>query len=157
MYCCTKMSDHTCTGRTAARLETMVLVFSSYVLIYVVNKRWWLSLYGCYFLIYVIRRPWSLDISLTRNRMLFNVWFHVRTKVIVGILPSYLISYNKSCRTYGYEKTSQWHHCSIGIFPYPLIQPYNLYLSIRSNRIITNIILFPNSPKYPVSDHNISK
>ena len=35
--------------------------------------------------------------------------------------------------------------------------PINLYLLIRYNRIINNIRLFPNSPKYPVSDHNISK
>ena len=35
--------------------------------------------------------------------------------------------------------------------------PIYLYLSIRSNRIITNIILFPNSPKHPFSDSNISK
>ena len=35
--------------------------------------------------------------------------------------------------------------------------PINLYLTIIYNRIINNISLFPNSPKYPVSDHNISK
>ena len=29
------------------------------------------------------------------------------------------------------------------------LNPINLYLLIRSNRIITNIILFPNSPKIP--------
>ena len=37
------------------------------------------------------------------------------------------------------------------------LNPINLYLSIRYNRIINNIRLFPNSPKYPVSDHNIFK
>ena len=35
--------------------------------------------------------------------------------------------------------------------------PINLYLSIIYNRIINNIILFPNSPKHPVSDYIISK
>ena len=35
--------------------------------------------------------------------------------------------------------------------------PIYLYLSIRYNRIIYKLYLFPNSPKYPVSDHNISK
>ena len=37
------------------------------------------------------------------------------------------------------------------------LNPINLYLSIRYNRIINNVILFPNSPKHPVSDYNISK
>ena len=102
--CCINMSVHVLMGRPSARLETMVLVFSSYVLVFVVGKRRWLSLYGCYFLFYVIRRPCSLDILLTKNRTLFNVWFHVRTYIIVGNLPRYLISYNKYCRIYGYDK-----------------------------------------------------
>ena len=79
-YCtCISMSGHTYMGRPAARLETMVLVFSSYVLVYVVNIRRWLSLYGCYFLIYVMILPCSLQKPLTRNQTLFNVWLHVRT------------------------------------------------------------------------------
>ena len=35
--------------------------------------------------------------------------------------------------------------------------PIYLYLSIRYNRIIYKLCLLPNSPKYPVLDHNISK
>ena len=70
---CRNISGHTLMGRPAARLETMVLVFSSYVVVFIVDKSRCLSLYGCYFLIYVIRRPFSLDISLTGNRTLFNV------------------------------------------------------------------------------------
>ena len=37
------------------------------------------------------------------------------------------------------------------------LNPINIYISIRYNRIIYKLCLFPKSPKYPVSDHNISK
>ena len=76
---CRNMSGHALMGRPSSRMETMALVFSSYVVVCIVDKRRWLSLYVCYFLIYVIRRPCSLGVSLTTNRTLFNVWFHVWT------------------------------------------------------------------------------
>ena len=73
------MSGHALMGRPAARLETMALVFSSYVLVCVICKRRWIYLYGCYFLIYVMILPCSLQKPLTRNQTLFNVWLHIRT------------------------------------------------------------------------------
>ena len=45
------MSGHALMGRPDARLETMLLVFSSYVVVCIVCKRRRLSLYGCYLLI----------------------------------------------------------------------------------------------------------
>ena len=66
-YFCGNISGHALMVRPAARLETMELLISSYVLVCIVGKRRWISLYGCYFLIYVIRRPCSLDILLTKN------------------------------------------------------------------------------------------
>ena len=130
-------------GRPAARLETMLLMISSFVLVCIVGKRQQLSLYGCYFLICVIRRPCSLDILLTMNQTLCNVWFHVRTQIIVGILPRYLISYNKYCRTYGYEKCPSDTVVPIGSSHIHCFNPINLYLSIRYNGIINNIRFSP--------------
>ena len=102
--------------------------------------------------IYVIRRPCSLDKSITRNWTLFNVWLHVRTQIIVGILPKYLISYNKYHSTYGYNICPTDTVVPVGYYHIHCFNPTKLYLSIRYNRIINKICLFPNSPKYPVSD-----
>ena len=77
--CCINMSIHALVGRPAARLEMMALVFSSYLLVCVVDKRRVLSLYGCNLLIYVMILPCSLQKMLTRNQALFNVLIHVRT------------------------------------------------------------------------------
>ena len=79
LWSCRNMPGQALMVRPSARLETMALVKRSYVLVRMVDKRRQLSLYGCYFLIYVIRRPCSLDISLTTNWTLSNVWFHVQT------------------------------------------------------------------------------
>ena len=76
---CRNMSGHALMGRPAARLETMALVFISYVFVCFVDKRRWLSLYGCYFLIYVMILPCSLEKLLTMNQKLFNIWLHVQT------------------------------------------------------------------------------
>ena len=48
---CRNISVHVLMGRSADRLETMALVFSSYVLVCIVDKRRVLSLYGCNLLI----------------------------------------------------------------------------------------------------------
>ena len=89
---CRNMSGHALMGHPASRLEKMVLMISSYVLVYVVCKRRWLSLYGCYLLIYVIILPFSLEKPLTRNQTLFNIWLHVRTYPCRNITKlSYLV------------------------------------------------------------------
>ena len=151
------MSSHALIVRPAARLETIVLVIHSYVLLQSVHKTEWLSSYGCYFLIYVIRCTCSLDVSLTRNRTLFNLSFHGWTWIIVGIQPKYLISYNKYCRTYGYEKRPNDTVVPMGSSHIHLFNLINLDHSIIFNRIINNIRLFSNIPIYTVLDHNISK
>ena len=99
-----------------------------------------------------------------RNRLLGNKCYSTYDStyehILVGILPKYLISYNKyygSTDTIVPAELSHWYHCYSGIFPYQLFKPVYLYLLIRYNRIIYKICLFPTSPKYPVSDHNISK
>ena len=57
--------------------------------------------------------------------------------------------FQKNCPTDTIDPMEYPHiHC---------FNPMNLYLSIRYNSIINKICLFPNSPKYPVSDHKISK
>ena len=154
---CRNMSGHVLMGRPAARMEMMALVICSYVLVLNVGKRRWLSLYGCDFLIYEIRCPCSLHISLIMNQTLFNVWLHVQTQIIVGVLPKYLILYNMYCCTYGYDKRPSNTIVSMGSSHIYWFNPTKLYPLIRYNMIINNIRLLPNSPKYPLSDHNISK
>ena len=75
---CINMYGHTFMGRPAARLETMALLISLYVLVCIVGKRRWLFPYGCNLLIYVMILPCYLQKPLTRNQKLFNVWIHVR-------------------------------------------------------------------------------
>ena len=149
-------------GCPAARLETMVLMINLYVVVvlYAIDDD--VPCIGCYFLVYQLVCWYS---RLTyRNRLLgikiYSTYDSTYEHILVGILPEYLVSYSKyysSTDIIVQEESSHWHHCCSGIFPYHSFNPLNLYLLIRSNRIITNIILFPNSPKHPVSDHNISK
>ena len=125
------MSGHMLMGHQDARLETMVLVIRSYVLVYIVGKMRWISPYERNLLMYVIRRPCSLGKLLTRNRTLFNVSFHVRTLIIVGILPKYLISYHKYHSTYGYDIRPTDTIVPVGYFHIHCFNPINLYLSMR--------------------------
>ena len=117
---------------------------------------------GCYFLVYQFL-CWYSRLPY-RNRLLgikcYSTYDSTYEHILVGILPEYLVSYSKYCSSTDIifpAESSHWHHCCSGIFPYHSFNPLNHYLLIRSNRIITNIILFPNSPKHPVSDYIISK
>ena len=151
------MSCYTLMGRPAAILETMALIIHSYVLVLNVGKRRWISPYGCNFLIYMIRRPCYLYKYITRNQTLFNVWLHVQTLIIVGILSNYLVPYNKYHSTYRYEIRPTDTVVPVGSSHIHCFNPIKLYLLIRYNRIINKIWLFPNSPKYPGLDYNFSK
>ena len=125
---CRNISGHALMGRPAARLERMALVFSLYVLVCVVDKRWVLFLYGCNLLIYVMIL-YSLVPYI--NRLLgikhYSTYDSTYECIIVGILPKYHISYNKyhsSTDTIVPAESSHWHHCCSGIFPYQLFKPY---------------------------------
>ena len=72
----------------------MVLVSSSYTLVYVVNKRRLLSLYGCQFLTFVMILScslWKILTGINRSSMYDSTY----ECILVGILPKYHISYNK--------------------------------------------------------------
>ena len=127
---CRNMSGHALMGCPAARLVTMVLVFSSYVLKCVICKRRWLSLYRCYFLIYVMILPCSLQKLLTRNHR-YSTYDSTHDCIIVGILPKYIISYNKYHSTY-HDCIFRWHHYSSRIVLLTPLFQWDLPISIVS-------------------------
>ena len=127
---CWNMSGHTLMGRPAARLGTMALAFSSYVVVCIIDKRRWLSLYGCYFvtMLWYSRVPY-------RNRLLgikrYSTYDSTYERIIVGILPKYHISYNKYHSTY-HDCIFPWHHFSSRIVPLTPLFKWDLTISIVS-------------------------
>ena len=106
--------------------------------------RWWYWWYACmlYYMVYAKGDdfPCMGDISWFmwwyscvpyRNRLLgikrYSTDDSTYEHILVGILPKYLILYNKyygSTDTIVPEELSHWHHCSSVIFQYQLFKPY---------------------------------
>ena len=127
---CRNMSGLALMGCPAARLEAMVLVSSSYTLVYVVNKRRLLSLYGCQFLTFVMILSCSLWKILTGIKR-YSMYDSTYKRIIVGILPKYHILYNNYHSTY-HDCISHWHHCSRIIVPLIPFFQWDLSISIVS-------------------------
>ena len=136
---CRNMSGQALMGRPAARLETMGFFDKLLCIGRCFNKRRVLSQYGCNLLIYVTPRT---NISSQES---YQSIISRTISTIVLLTP--LFQQNHPTDTIVQVGSSH-----INCFKY-----INFYLSIRYNRIIYKLCLFPNSPKYLVSDHNISK
>ena len=85
------------TRNYVCRLSTMVLLQNSHLILEHAPKWVW-------FLNYVMGCPCSLDILITRNQAFLNVWLHVWTLIIIGIISRYLILYNK-------HNSIHWDRC----------------------------------------------
>ena len=154
------MSGHTQIGCPVARLEMMVLVINSYVVVCVVYKRRRLSLYWVLFLNLCIATPVFLtDIVYQES----NVIQRMTPRTNISLQESYQSILSRRIGTIvPLTPLLQQNYptdiiVAVGSYHINCFNPIKLYLSIKYNRIINNIILFPNIPKYPISDHNISK
>ena len=94
---CRNMSGHTKMGRPADRLEKMVLMINSYVVVVLYAKDDDFPCIGCYFLVYQFV-CWYFRVPY-RNRLLgikrYLTYESTYEHTLVGILPEYLVSYNK--------------------------------------------------------------